>query len=503
MVEQGPNFAAAQETGEEGESEGFDPERIREIGGFVLRATRRHPKLAICTFAVVAALGVAVGATMPRTYNAQVKMLAQRGSAIRMLTSANPYNLESVDNPTKNVAAMIMRRDNLVSLAREADLGSRFVATRPAALKFKDRLMAAVFGPVSPEDMQQIMAFTLERNLTVTVPDDTTVVISIDWSDPHTAFDLVTLVQRNFLEARYDNDVGLIKESIAVLEEHAKNELAHVDNELAEYQKIVAEKQAVATPAPPAPRGTTIVTVPRPASSAPAAPQVDPDLTKALDQKRAQIRAIEEGQHRTLEGLRQQLLQAQLTLTPMHPTVVALQQQIETVSQPSPDLQRLRVEERSLMAQLVPLTMPPPSASTLLPLHLAVAAADAGALPEAPGVPLTMDRDGRVQLAQSRLASAIRAYEDAMGRIDSAKVELDITRAAYKYRYTVVTPAELPKKPKKATAQSVAAGSIVGALVLAILLAAAADMLAGSILESWQVRRRLKLEVLGELDRPT
>ena len=113
-----------------------------------------------------------------------------------------------------------------------------------------------------------------------------------------------------------------------------------------------------------------------------------------------------------------------------------------------------------------------------------------------------LDRDGPLQLAQSRLGSAIRAYEDAMGRIDGAKVKLRITRASYKYRYTVVTPAELPKGPNKATARTVGIGSVLGAVVFAFLLAAGLDLLKGSVLESWQVRRRLKVDVLGELDRP-
>jgi uncharacterized protein involved in exopolysaccharide biosynthesis len=118
-----------------------------------------------------------------------------------------------------------------------------------------------------------------------------------------------------------------------------------------------------------------------------------------------------------------------------------------------------------------------------------------GALPA-----VALERDGTLQLAQSKLAGAIRAYEDAMARIDAAKVELDITEAAYKHRYTVVSPAELPKKPKKATARLVGAGSVLGAALLAVLLAAVLDVLAGLILESWQVRRGLKLEVLGEIE---
>jgi hypothetical protein len=179
------------------------------------------------------------------------------------------------------------------------------------------------------------------------------------------------------------------------------------------------------------------------------------------------------------------------------------------MSQTPPELAQMKADERALMAQLVP-PRPAPSAAGSTPtpapfrsLFSPPPAADAGFAMMTDPLPMpSLDRDGPLQLAQSRLASAIHAYEDAMGRIDAARVELDITRASYKYKYTVVTPAELPKSPKKATARVVGFASIIGAAVLALLLSAGLDLLKGSILESWQVRRRLKLEVLGELDRP-
>jgi hypothetical protein len=85
-------------------------------------------------------------------------------------------------------------------------------------------------------------------------------------------------------------------------------------------------------------------------------------------------------------------------------------------------------------------------------------------------------------------------------RIDGANMELEIARTAFKYRYTVVTPAEVPRKPKKPIATLVGVMSVIGAAVLALLMAAGADLGSGRILEEWQVRRRLKLDVLGEFD---
>ncbi len=127
---------------------------------------------------------------------------------------------------------------------------------------------------------------------------------------------------------------------------------------------------------------------------------------------------------------------------------------------------------------------------------------DAGALAPAAAALTSLDRDGALQLAQSKLGSAIGAYQDATARIDAARVELDITRAVYKHRYVVVTPAEVPSSPKKATTMLVGAGSVVGAALLAMILATFFELVGGRVLEPWQVRRRLKIDVLAELDNP-
>ena len=504
-MERDPHAGTEREVADDGESDGLDFEHLRELTGFILRSTRRRTKLASLTFVTVAAIGITIATTMPQTYSAQVKLLAQRSSTIRMLSSQN-QQMDSVDNPTKNVATLITRRENIVALVKEANLAERFYATRPSALRLKDRMMARLFGPLSEDDKTKAMVFTLDKSLDV-VTDDATVTITVEWQDPRIAYELVTLVQKNFLEARYDSDVAVINDSITVLEEHAKSALGHVDGELSDYQKVVAERLLKPAVLASTPGRLTMGATPRAtASAAPAALPPDPELTKALEEKRAQIRALEDARRRTLETLREQLVQAQLTLTPMHPTVIALQQKVEVTSQPSPELTQLRNDERALMEQIAPPKAPTPSsASAGLGSSILPPAARTGPVPPVdapPPLPRSpQDRDGHLQLADSELTSAIRAYEDAMARIDAAKVELDITRTAYKHKYTVVTPAELPKKPKKATAQIV--GSVFGAALLAILLAAALDIVGGLIFEPWQVRRRLKLDVLGEFDNPS
>jgi hypothetical protein len=488
------NVEIGEAAAEAADGEGFEFDKLKEVLGFVWRAPLRRPKLAATACVVVVALGLTVAFTMPSTYNAQVKLFVQRNAVLN-----NP-NSQSADS-TRNVAGVIMRRDNLVALIQEANLIERFYAHRSAALRLKDRVFALMSGPPTEADKLRSMIGTLERRLVV-YSDDTSATISVDWSDPNVAYELVTLVQKNFVEGRYDSEVTMIKDTIAVLKEHAKTELEQVDSALANYQQLSAQRAETAPTAsslplssrsPPVVAGTT-----PPAALPPAAP--DPTLTKALEDKRRQIQGVEDEHRRELAALKQQLTQAQLTLTPMHPTVIALQQKTDALSEPPPELAQLRSEERALMAQIAP---PPTSgtAATAPARPFVVApAAQSGAGPSAKQV--SPREDPSLAPARERLDSAIRSYQEVMGRIDSQTLELDFQRTAVRYRYSVQTAAEVPRSPKKPIALLVGIGSVLGAILVALLSAATADWLTGRVLETWQVRRRLKLEVLGEFDQP-
>jgi uncharacterized protein involved in exopolysaccharide biosynthesis len=509
MTVKEPNTTIERVGGEQDEEAGVDFEQMRERVGFLLRAPRRRPKLAAAVFTVVAALGITIAVTMPRTYSAQARLSAQRNLVVPALTRTAPVPREA-EEPTKNVANIILRRDNLVSLAKELDLAARFYATRSPALRFKDSLLG---GPTTDAERLHMMVGTLEKRLMIGA-DDNSVTIGVEWSEPRMAYDIVSRIQENFMEARYDDEVSMITDAIAVLQEHAKAELDRLNAALDEYQKLLAEEGPKPVPGlPAAPRAAGAgaarvgwVAASRPAGAA-SAGRADPELLAALEEKHQQIQALESERQRELDNLKQQLTQAQLTLTPQHPAVQALQQQIEARSRPSPELIQLKSEERTLAAQAaqqaaVPTTVPS-SPTTYLPGVPRGTSSSTPTpplqLPTIPPVP-DWDSDGRAKLAHSRLEAAIKSYDEVSGRIEAANIELDIARTAFKYRYAVVTPAEIPRGPKKPIGLLIGVASVLGAVLLAILSAAGADTMRGRILEPWQVRRSLKVEVLGELE---
>ncbi len=502
MVATDRGIDETQGPGGDGEEEGIDLEGVKEKLGFVFRAPRRHPWLTATVFAVIAALGITVSVTMPRIYNSTVKLLAQKTMMIPALSNPGVQIHEGDFAPTKDVADVIRRRENIVELVEESNLVERFYATRTGALRFKDKVMAALSRPQTDEEKAHAVVGTLEKRLEVTADPDS-VTISVDWSDPSTAYSLVTQLQKNFMDARYDSDVAMVGDAVALLEQHAKTELEQVDSALADLQAArnmtnkgkpaVAPSDAPAL-APAVPRAAPVVVAPRRVVTP------DADVALSLEEKRREIKTFEDDRQRQLDALKQQLVQAQLTLTAQHPTVVALQQKVDDLSQPSPDLARLKSEERAIMAQLAPAAEEGPSSGPSGVFSMPRTAAGgtgslaAQAVPEREDPALTAPRE--------RLEAAIRRYQELQARIESAKLQLDIVRTAYQYRYRVITPAEVAAAPKKPIALIVGLASVLGAALAGLLAAAFADWSRGLILETWQVRRVLKLEVLTELDPP-
>lgn len=506
-------FEERSEAGEGGgEDEGIDLEYLRDVAGFALRSRKRHPRLAASLFVVIVVATITAAVLMPRSYSVDAKLLAQRNLVLPALGNPNRSVPRDADNPTKNVAETILQRDNLVSLIKEADLMDRWEEQRPTVLRWKDRVMTAIAGPMSDEDRMRALVAVLEKKLQV-ASDDTTVTISIAWTSPQIAYDIVSLVMKNFLDAKFDAEVAMITDAIGILEDHAKTERQDIDDALAEMQRVErtieqsksARPAAAAAARPRAPRHAAAA----PVAASSAAPSDDgasasptAEIGKQLDEKRDEIKRVEDARRQTLDDLNAQLAEALKTLAPAHPKVIELQRRIEDASQPSPEIAKLRAEERALLTELANA----PTASLASKTAPAVASSAPALAPTAragkddPAAEVAkLQEDPSWMLAKSKLVNATTKYEDLMGRIDSAHIELDVQRAAFKYRYIVVRPPELPKKPTKPKVPLIIVGGFLAALVLSLGAAAAKDLASGVLLESWQVSRRFKVSVLGRV----
>lgn len=502
---------------EEGE---FGLDQLKEFLGLFVRAPRRHPRLAFVAAMLTLAIGVFIAAFWPRSYACNVRILAQHNLVLPALDNPNRAVPRDADNPTKNAADAILQHDNLVTMIKELDLVERWQANRSAVMRLKDKITS--FGATrSDADQQRDMIDLLEKRLSV-ANDESSITIAIEWPDRQVGFEIVSFLLKNFLEARYDSNVNVISEAIRILEARAQPQAAEVDAALEELTKVENERRAAARAAvaPTVRRGWPIRRVPSAAASSdpsgagsgPA--DTDGDVARQLEEVRSRIRLLTQERDRELMQAHQQLADARATLGPLHPTVVALNEKIAQLDVPPPELRALEDRERQLVAALAssaPAPSPRPTGSADVPAPAAPPASPAQVADTRPlgtpgvvpaGSPADLRDDPQVALAFSKLQAASTKYSELLSRIESANIELEVTRAAFKYQYTVVRPPELARKPSKPNAPLVLIMTLLASVFLAFLVPGLRDLLKGQFVEAWQVERTLKLPLLGEVAPP-
>jgi uncharacterized protein involved in exopolysaccharide biosynthesis len=491
----------------EGEGEAadlFDYQQLKHWVGFVWRGVGRHRTLALGTFVTVLAAGALATAYFPRTYHVESKLLANRSQVIREL--GNPRSNLQGDDPTRAAEETIFARDNLVALVRQTNLIQRWQETRAPVLRLKDAVVGLVAGPMTDEDKLDAMVGTLEKKLRVQV-DSKTVTILIDWPDAQLAYQIVEAAQQNFLETRHVTEMSAISEALSILEVHASRVQDQMDDALAELEKTRETRRKGLRPAAvPATEGSAPV--------APAPPQPAPEpgrsaVAMANDSELAQIKFLiaskkraaadlEDFRARRLAELTAQLAEQRVQYADQHPVVLDTLSRIEALKQDSPQLIQLRQDAADLVAEYRrkgggdPDSLIEPRRNQRTPRAVQAQAQSALSLNE-------LSEDPTVEFARTNLRMATAKYEELMMRIDAARIELDTARAAFKFRYSVVRPASIPKKPVKPNVMLLLIASLVGALGLAVLVGAARDLWRGRLVESWQVERTLGLKVLSEV----
>jgi hypothetical protein len=312
------------------------------------------------------------------------------------------------------------------------------------------------------------------------------VTIGIDWPDPSMAYRLVEIAQQNFLEARHAAEVSAIAESIAILEQNVAESRTSVQSLLAAPQE---------TRLPTAIESVRIVAAP----PRPDAARARKDRLRILaDANRRTIEDLEEFRRKRLGELQVKLAEQKTVYAPAHPMIAATEQSILALSQESSQVLQLRREEQELRAQ-------------------SSDGDGAGSTPEAGAVRLRGEQMGRPgagagerrqetesqrNATEQRMRIAIGKFEDLLDRLSEARIELEATRAAFKFRYSVVEPPTVPKRRTRPKVPVFLAGSLLGALLLAVSSAAVAELRRGRILRSWQVERLVGVPVVGEVTLP-
>jgi uncharacterized protein involved in exopolysaccharide biosynthesis len=471
------------------ESALFDYALMRDWIRFVLGAPLRHRRIAIASFVGVLAL-VGIGLwLLPKTYQVDTRILAQRNQVISLISNPTLTRTDESDAPTRAARETIMRWDNLVALARQTGLVERAEQSRSPA----GRILAWVDSvlrrkPPTEAEKLEAVAYTLERRLQVTVQGGV-VGITVEWSDPDTAYQLAENVQQGFLETRHATEFNILGDAVAVLETSARR-----------LQEDIAKGTAELTAYERGMRGAGVAGTPRPAqtaSSSWASSRPDPETTRMQAQLATKKRALadlEDYRQRRIADAQSQLAQQQTIYADGHPAIQSLRESVASLSKPSPQMEALRAEIGELERELIRRGKDPGGTEVPLTTLLRVDRAPA---------PLAQGETGDPQLEylRGKLRTLYNSYGSLLNRIDTARVEMDTAEAAFKYRYSVISPPQMPLKPIKPKPLLIWFGGFIGAIAFSLLAATAYDVRSGVIVESWQVPRQLGVPLLAQIRR--
>ncbi len=184
----------------------FDLSGLRNDAGFVLRAPRRHKRLAIGCFVGVAVLAGLSSLLLPDIYRVEAGILALRNPVMSTLSNPSLMRGADWDAPTKAARETVMRRDNLVALCEQTRLVERHLETRSALGRLRAWVWSRFAKPPTHTELAEGLADTLEKKLWVNVSQEGTVTIIFEWPDRDIAYSIVEAAVQNFLEARYDID---------------------------------------------------------------------------------------------------------------------------------------------------------------------------------------------------------------------------------------------------------------------------------------------------------
>jgi hypothetical protein len=454
----------------------------RDYLGFVLRAPRRHWVLAICVFVIVFATMAAVGRTMPERWQVQATILAQRNPLMSSLT--NPGMSREWDAPTRAARELVIRRDNLIALAKKTDFADRYLASRAPIVRARDYVFQNILSRErSREELEEGLVDTLADRLWIVTGPEGTITFTFVWSDKTIAFDVVQAALQTFLDERYSEEIKVVKETIAILEDHDQE----VQKGIAETVIQVEQKERELRIRTPVRRSTPALPtrIPEDADAA--------RLQAQLESRRRSLVTMEDFRRSRLADLQAQLAQQRSVYAEDHPTVQGTVQAIQSLSAPSPETLALRGEIVDLEKEIAKRG----GTVTATPLLTGTSSDELASV----SMRLFSSEDPRLELERRRMEDLMHQHTNLETRIDAARVEMDTAQAAFKYRYNVIQPPQLPRKPLKPLGLLFILGGLMGGVAMALFAATVADLRAGRVVERWQVERALDLPVLGEIRR--
>jgi len=195
-------------------------------------------------------------------------------------------------------------------------------------------------------------------------------------------------------------------------------------------------------------------------------------LRITLESRKAALAELQRLRQVRAEELRAELSRERTTYGEQHPVLARTRENLERAEEPSAEIEALRAEIAGLEQEF------------------ARASERAARLVD--------DEDPALELERSELRVLLARSATLRDRLEAVRVESAIARAGFDRRYAFAVPPLIPRRPARPIpALSIAAG-LLGGVLLALFAAAALDLRSGTVLEAWQLERKLGLRVLGE-----
>jgi len=444
--------------------------------GYVVAAVRRHLLVAVGVLLLGVAAVVAYYVLKTPVYRVEARILAQRQQALPGILRTQVTE----DAPTRSAYDLVHRRENLLAIAKAAGLLGKVApggtaAATPAPAPAAGGLLQALTDESLEENPVDRLILRLDKELVVTSTEGS-INFSIDWPNAEEAFKIIEQAVQNFLEARHVQEITVRDEAISLLQGRVATLRDQLDRAVEEARRQGTRRFDVAID-------------PRPSSVGGGAVPMTEDLVKVkslIDAKERAIGDVEEFRRRRLADLQAQLDLQRGILSDAHPTIQNLRQDIAALSLESPQVTGLREEQRRLREEYA--------------ARMALEQGKAGPATGLPAYRTTTTTPTNVE-ENERVRQARAEYQQMLDRTSSALLDLDNARAGFKYRYDVVWPAQVPRKPVSPNPFKVFGLGLVGAIGLAFLAAAAAALQSGRVLVDWQVEKTLDLPILGRIHR--
>jgi len=369
----------------------------------------------------------------------------------------------------------MLRRENLRDIIRRTNFVEQYLERRPWASRAKDELLTVFRSrPRTLEDLEEGLLDTLEERLWVDVHGGATIIITFQWWDPELARQIVDAAQESFIRTRRVSEVEAVGQAIEILEGQQLRLNQDIESAIDAFEKK-QEQLRIATPART-----------RQPTRGPAPDREHLRLEAELATKRRSLSEMEAARRQRVTQLQADLLRQESVYAANHPAILSTRRELSSLVSPSVRATEVQTEIEELERQLAHKAGKEGSRVVTSEPYLEAR--------------LRLDmEDPRLDFERGQLENLLRQHAELRNRIENLKVEQELADAAFEHRYSIISPAQIPRGPIRPLPLIFLVGGLIGGIAFAFFAAAAADIRSGLLIERWQVEHHLALPILLEI----